>query len=84
MVFKTDHGLMQVNSIADCSRESILQYFQPLLSYHLSFRPLFCLFLSDILHRLYCIKEILTFLYTVGHITETSSCEKHPRFAPNI
>ena len=27
-------------------QESILQYFQPSLSYHLSSRPLFCLFLS--------------------------------------
>ena len=27
-------------------QESILQYFQPSLSYHLSLRPLFCLFLS--------------------------------------
>ena len=26
--------------------ESILQYFRPSLSYHLSLRPLFCLFLS--------------------------------------
>ena len=32
---------MQVKSI-----ESILQYFRPSLSYHLSLRPLFCLFLS--------------------------------------
>ena len=27
-------------------QESILQYFRPLLSYHLSLRPLFCLYLS--------------------------------------
>ena len=27
-------------------QESILQYFRPSLSYHLSLRPLFCLFLS--------------------------------------
>ena len=27
--------------------ESILQYFRPSLSYHLSLRPLFCLYLSD-------------------------------------
>ena len=37
---------MQVKSIAECSQESILQYFQPSLSYHLSLRLLFCLFLS--------------------------------------
>ena len=34
---------MQVESIAEC----ILQYFRPLLSYHLSLGSLFCLFLSD-------------------------------------
>ena len=38
--------LMQVESIAECSKGSILQYFRPSLSYHLSLRPLFCLFLS--------------------------------------
>ena len=38
---------MQVKSIAECSPWSILQYFSPSLSYHLSFRSLFCLFLSD-------------------------------------
>ena len=27
-------------------QESILQYFRPSLSYHLSLRPLFCLYLS--------------------------------------
>ena len=30
---------------------SILQYFQPALSYHLSLRPLFCLFLSGRLRQ---------------------------------
>ena len=38
--------LMQVKSIAECSKGSILQYFRPSLSYHLSLRSLFCLFLS--------------------------------------
>ena len=35
--------------------ESILQYFQPSLSYHLSLRSLFRLFLVAVLHRFYCI-----------------------------
>ena len=38
---------MQVKSIAECSKGSILQYFRPSLSYRLSLRSLFCLFLSD-------------------------------------
>ena len=46
MVFKTDYRLMQVKSIAECSKGSILQYFQPSLSRQLSLRPLICLFLS--------------------------------------
>ena len=46
LVFKTDYCLMQVKSIAECSKGSILQYFQPSLSYYLSLRSLFCLFLS--------------------------------------
>ena len=32
-------------------QESILQYFRPSLSYHLSLRPLFCPFLSDRLRQ---------------------------------
>ena len=44
--FKTNYRLMQVKSIAECSKGSILQYFRPSLSYHLSLRSLFCLFLS--------------------------------------
>ena len=37
---------MQVKSIAECSKGSILQYFWTSLSYHLSSTSLFCLFLS--------------------------------------
>ena len=36
LVLKTDYCLMQVKSIAECSKGSILQYFQPSLSYSLS------------------------------------------------
>ena len=36
---------MQVKSLAECSKGSILQYISPALSNHLSFRSLFCLFL---------------------------------------
>ena len=46
LVFKTKFRLMQVKSVAECSKGSILQYFGPSLSYHLSLRSLFCLFLS--------------------------------------
>ena len=48
---------MQVKSIAECSKESILQYFQSSLSYHLSLRSLFCLFLSGRL------RQVLLYLY---------------------
>ena len=43
--FKTDYRIMQFKSIAECSKESILQYFRPALSYHMALRPFF-LFLS--------------------------------------
>ena len=49
--FQTDYCLMQVKSIAECSSGSILQYFGPSLSYHLSLRPLFCLFFSGSLRQ---------------------------------
>ena len=55
MVFKTNYCLMQVKSIAECSNGSILQYVQPSLSYHLSLRSLFCLFLVAVVHMFYCI-----------------------------
>ena len=41
-------------------QESILQYFRASLSYHLSLRPLFCLFLSG------CLRQVL--LYMPNHI----------------
>ena len=46
LVFKTDYPLMQVKSIAECSKGCSLQYFRPSLSYHLPLISLFCLFLS--------------------------------------
>ena len=49
--FKTDYRLMQVKSIAECSKGSILQNFRPSLSYHLSLRSLFCLILSGRLRQ---------------------------------
>ena len=57
LVFKTDYCLMQVKSIAECSKRSILQYFRPSLSYHLSLRSLLCQFLSGSLRHVllyYC------------------------------
>ena len=45
----TNYRLMQVKSIAECSKGGgggILQYVQPSLSYHLSLRSVFCLFLG--------------------------------------
>ena len=51
--------LMQVKSIAECSKGSILQYFQPSLSNHLSLRYLFCLFLSGWLRQILLYMHIL-------------------------
>ena len=51
LVFNTNYRLMQVKSIAECSKGSILQYFWPSSSYHLSLRSLFCLFLSGRLRQ---------------------------------
>ena len=53
LVSKTNYRLMQVKSIAECSKRSILQYFRPSLSYHLYLSPLFCLFLSG------CLRQVL-------------------------
>ena len=48
-------------SFADCSKGSILQYFLPALSYHLSLRPLFCLFWGGRLRQVYCIHIYLKY-----------------------
>ena len=58
MVFNTDYRLMQVKYIAECSKESILQYFQPPLSYHFPLRPWFCLSLSGRLRQVLLYTEI--------------------------
>ena len=42
--FKTSYHLMLVKSIAECSKESILQYLRPSLSYHLSLRFVLSIF----------------------------------------
>ena len=53
---------MQVKSIAECSPWSILQFFRPSLSFHLSLRSVFCLYLSDRLRQvlLYILRVIAT------------------------
>ena len=58
------YHLMQVKSIAECSKGSILQYFRPSLGYHLSLRFLFCLFLSG------CLRQVLLYVqnYNKGPI----------------
>ena len=49
-------------------QESILQYFLPALSYHLSLRPLFCLFF-----RFYCSYAIVVHLYRTRHLSAIGS-----------
>ena len=76
MFFKNNYRLMQIKSIAECSKGSILQYFQPSLSYHWSLRSLIC-----------PIKTGLTVQYCAGwleyrqahghHLNMTRKCHKH-------
>ena len=61
MVLNTNNRLMQVKSIAECSKGSILQYVWPSLSYGLSLRFLFFLFLSG---RLRQVLLYIAFLFT--------------------
>ena len=61
LVFKTYYRLMQVKSIAECSKRAFLQYFGHALSYHLSLRSLFFLFLSG-RFRQFCL-FLFFFLY---------------------
>ena len=70
MVFKTDYRLMQVKCIAE---------FQPSLSYHLSLRSLFCLFLGGHFTQVYCTNfEGVKYMYFALHcklkILQECSC----------
>ena len=59
LVIKTDYRLRNAGqSIAECYKGSILQYFRPSFSYHLSLRSLFCLFLSGHLRQAYLYEQI--------------------------
>ena len=49
---------MQVKIIAECSKGSILQYFRPSLSYRLSLKSLFGLFLSRLIQVLLYIRVL--------------------------
>ena len=54
LIFKTNYRLMQVKGIAECSKgiaECSKGSNRPSLSYRLSFRSLFCLFLSSRLRQ---------------------------------
>ena len=52
---KTNYHLMQVKSIAECSKGSILQCFWPSLNYHLFLRSLFCLFFEWLLEKCFTV-----------------------------
>ena len=75
LVLRTDYILMQVKSIAECSKESILQFFWPSLSYHFSFRHSFCLCLSGRLRQvlLYVRHGSCTLSIIISILTRVSS-----------
>ena len=52
---KTNYRLMQVKSIVECSKGSILQSFQPSLRYHLLLRSMFWPFWSG------CLRQVLLY-----------------------
>ena len=54
---------MQVKSIAECSKWSILQYFSPSLTFYLPLRSLFCLFLSGHLSEVLLYNHVINVFY---------------------
>ena len=62
---------MKVKSIAECSKGSILQYFRPSLSYHLSLRSLFCLLLSGRCTQVYCSSPFLSVLSHLSQLVDS-------------
>ena len=65
--YKTNYRLMQVKSIEECSKGSILQYFRPSLGYPFVIKSLFGLFLSG--------RFTLVFVYVnIKDSSETDCC----------
>ena len=62
---------MHVKSIAECSKWSIQQYFWPSLSYQLLLGSLFCLFWVAVLHRFYCILEVMR---NLPYVAQSVTC----------
>ena len=54
----TNGSLMKVESIAECSKGSILLYFRPALSDNRSWKPILVFFLSSRLH----VRQVYTLL----------------------
>ena len=82
LVFNTNYYLMQVKSIAECSKGSILQYFQPSLSYHFPLGHLFCLFISGrlilsglfpVMYVFFCFCCFMSHVNSYGHCGTVSS-----------
>ena len=90
LVFKTNYSLMQVKSIAE--------YFRPSLSYHVSLRSLFCLFLSGcftqvLLHVIFNhivglfvfnIRSAVKLIWSRGHSLVSSNRLEKPGIEPAI
>ena len=72
--FKTNYRLMQVKSIAEYSKGSILQYFRPSLSYHMSLRSLFYLFVSGRLRQALLYMHKVLFNRLVKLAQEINKC----------
>ena len=78
LVFKTDYRLMQVKSIAECFKGSILQCFRPSLNCLLPLRPLFVLFSVAALDRFYCNTLDLIFTCVSNAAVSFSWSEEEP------
>ena len=59
--FQEQLSLNAVQKYCRMLQESILQYFRPSLSYHLSLRPLFSLFLSGCLRQVFLYLDVTIF-----------------------
>ena len=67
--FQDQLSLIAVQKYCRMLQESILQYFWHALSYHLSLRPLFCLFLSG------CLRQVFLYIHGVISIPDKSCNE---------
>ena len=83
----TNISLMQVESIAECSPWSILQYFWPALSDNWSWKPILVFMRVAVLHRFYFLyteQKLKRYTWIVCHLRIYKIMQTKPRMQMKV